>query len=143
MIFTRKGYEMARKIKLLIVEDEALAALLLRTGFQLLGYEVEEPVNTGELAIQKAAETQPDVVLMDIRLIGAMDGIEAAQKINARYGISIVFMTGYSDEETMQRARVVDAPYLIKPQTPAQLHPVIQKVLQKSWKPSPKSRRTL
>ena len=84
----------SRKIKVLIVEDEAILGLLLSRSLGRLGYEVGEPIATGEEALRRTEQEQPDVVLMDIRLAGAMDGIEAAREITARYGTPIIFMNG-------------------------------------------------
>ena len=67
--------------KILIVEDESIVALDLKHRLMELGYVVTAVTNSGEKAIQQAAETRPDLVLMDIRLNGKMDGIEAAEAI--------------------------------------------------------------
>jgi CheY-like chemotaxis protein len=69
-----------------------------------LGYAVVGVVPSGEEAIEKAGELKPDLVLMDIQLIGSLDGIEAARQIRARYGIPIIYLTAYADERTLQRA---------------------------------------
>ena len=90
--------------KIEIVEDEAMTAMLLARNLRLVGYSTCGPVSTGEAAIQLAGEERPDVVLMDIRLAGAMDGIQAAADIKQRWGIPVIFMTGYSDADTMERA---------------------------------------
>lgn len=115
-----------KKIKILLVEDEALTALLLTRNLEMVGYHMCTPVGTGEAAIETAAAEQPDVVLMDIRLGSAMDGIEAAQKITAIRPVPIVFMTGYEDNDTRARANSVSpAGYLVKPITPDDVEPVI------------------
>ena len=81
---------------------------------------------TGEDAVRAAAEERPDLVLMDIRLAGEMDGIEAARQIAAASPAKIAFMTGYSDERIVQRARALNpAAYLVKPVTSEHIHPVI------------------
>jgi len=67
-------------MKLMIVEDEAIAALFLRSTLERLGYAVTSVVDNGEQAVQQAADERPDVVLMDIRLRGSMDGVEAASR---------------------------------------------------------------
>jgi CheY-like chemotaxis protein len=107
---------MKEKISILIVEDEFLAALVLKRNLKLLGYEVCELVATGEEAIESAAKEKPDIILMDIRLAGEMDGLEAAQEIISRYKVPIIFITGYSDEDLMERAKKLNpGAYLIKP----------------------------
>lgn len=117
---------MARKIKILIVEDEALTALLLNRNLQLKGYETCQPAATGETAIHMAGVERPDVVIMDIRLAGEMDGIETAGKIISLYQLPIIFMTGYSDEATINKAAALKpAAYLTKPVTPDHIVPVL------------------
>lgn len=107
---------MKEKIKILIVEDEAIVAMRLRMELNNSGYEVCKPVATGKNAIKSVENEKPDMVLMDIRLAGEMDGIEAAQEILSRYETSIVFMTGYTDEDLMERAKKLKpTAYLIKP----------------------------
>lgn len=114
------------KIKLLIVEDEVMFALMLSKILRRMGYIVFEPATTGEAALIAAQEHQPDVILMDIRLVGDMDGIEAAGKISAKRKIPIIFMTGYSDESIRSRAQAQHpAAYLIKPVTPADIMPIL------------------
>ncbi|RMF03324.1 MAG: response regulator [Chloroflexi bacterium] len=115
-----------KKIKILLVEDEALTALLLTRNLEMIGYHMCAPVGTGEAAVETAAAEQPDVVLMDIRLGSAMDGIEAAKQIKAIRPVPIVFMTGYEDDQTRARADSVGpAAYLVKPVTPDDVEPVI------------------
>lgn len=117
---------MKQKIKILLVEDEALIALLLKRNLELLGWEVGNPVATGETAIQRVKDELPDVVLMDIRLVGKMNGIEAAREIRVFSHIPIIFMTGYSDSELKVQAEALHAAaYLIKPVTPEQIEPVL------------------
>ena len=92
------------KAKILIVEDEAIIAMEIENQLQGLGYEVTSIVDTGEKAIKKAEEDKPDLMLMDIRIKGEMDGIEAAEEIRNRFGIPVVFSTAYLDEERIERA---------------------------------------
>ena len=92
-------------VKLLIVEDQFLIAELLQMNLKLAGYQVCELVGTGEEAIQQAEKERPDFILMDIHLPGKIDGIEAAQEISQRFQIPIIFMTGYSDEKMMAKAK--------------------------------------
>ncbi|MEE8389851.1 MAG: response regulator [Anaerolineae bacterium] len=107
---------MKQKIKILIVEDEALFVIRVEKDLKNLGYQVCKPVATGEAAIKSAAEEQPDIVLMDVRLASKMDGIKAAQEIRARREIPIIFMSGYSDQEVERRARELNpVAYLVKP----------------------------
>ena len=102
--------------KILIVEDEILVALHLRRGLIRSGYGVYEPVASGEKAVEAARALSPDVILMDIRLLGAMDGIEAARQIRSFLAATIIFTTGYQDLDLKERAMALEpAAYLIKP----------------------------
>ena len=94
--------------KILVVEDEGIVAMHLKNRLKSLGYAVSAVVFSGEEAIKKAAETHPDLVLMDIRLKGEMDGIEAAEQIRVRFNIPVVYLTAYTDDETLQRAKVTE-----------------------------------
>jgi light-regulated signal transduction histidine kinase (bacteriophytochrome) len=98
------------------VEDERIVALDLATTLRRLGYSVEGPVDTGERAVEAARRTRPDLVLMDIRLRGEMDGVAAATRIGEETDAPIVFLTAHSDRETLERAKEA-APYsyLVKP----------------------------
>ena len=86
------------KAKVMIVEDEIITAADLRNELQGPGYSICSFANSGEKAIQTAEQEKPDVVLMDIKLKGELNGIEAASEIRSRFGISIIYMTGYSLE---------------------------------------------
>jgi Response regulator receiver domain/Bacterial DNA-binding protein len=72
------------------------------------GYAVPAVVCSGEEAIQKVVEMQPDLVLMDIRLEGSMDGVEAAEKIRSEFNIPVVYLTAYMDDSTVQRAMITE-----------------------------------
>ena len=93
------------KKKILVVEDETIVAHDLRESVKKLGYEVTALVASGEDAIIQAEKDQPDLVLMDVVLNGKVDGVQAAQKINSRLNIPIVFLTAYSDDKTQLRAK--------------------------------------
>ncbi len=104
------------KARILIVEDERLVAEDLQLSLQDMGYIVTSVASSGEMAIKKAEETKPDLVLMDIVLKGKMDGIEAANQIRSRYDIPIVYITAYSDETTLERAKITEPyGYIVKP----------------------------
>ena len=119
-------------VKLLLVEDEFLIAALLRRNLMLVGYDVCELVSTGEEAVERAEQEQPDFILMDVRLGGKMDGIEAAREIHQRFQIPIIFMTGYSDKERVAQAKELNPlAYLVKPVTPDDIKPIIDSALKK------------
>jgi len=104
------------KAKILIVEDEAIIAMEIKSQLQGLGYEVTSIVDTGEKAIKKAEEDKPDLILMDIRIKGEMDGIEAANQINSHSDIPIIFLTAFADEDKIKRAKLaLPFGYLLKP----------------------------
>jgi CheY-like chemotaxis protein len=116
--------------RILIVEDERLIAVDLQRRLTRLGYAVVALAASGAEAVQKALALCPDVVLMDIRLQGDMDGVEAAQQIHASTAIPVVFMTAYVDEDTQQRMRAT-SPWgcLYKPFVPNQVQSVLEHVL--------------
>ncbi|MCL1470540.1 hybrid sensor histidine kinase/response regulator [Argonema antarcticum] len=102
--------------KILIVEDEIIVAEDVAVRLRKLGYIVTDIVTTGEEAIERAEQSQPDLILMDIVLEGDIDGIIAAEEIRNRFNIPIVFLTAYADEKTLQRAKLTDPfAYIIKP----------------------------
>ncbi len=104
------------KAKILIVEDEAIIAMEIENQLQSLGYEVTSIVDTGEKAIEKAEADKPDLILMDIRIKGEMDGIEAAEEVRNKYGIPVIFSTAYLDEERIERAKItMPFGYVLKP----------------------------
>ncbi len=104
------------KARILIVEDEAIIAMEIESQLQSLGYEVTSIVDTGEKVIEKAESDKPDLILMDIRIKGEMDGIEAAEEIRNRFGIPVIFSTAYLDEERIERAKItMPFGYVLKP----------------------------
>jgi CheY-like chemotaxis protein len=116
--------------KILVVEDEFIIAKALQESLTEMGYEVIDPVATGERAVDVATRLKPDVVLMDIQLEGQMDGIQAAQRIQNALGIPVVYLTAHSDPDTLKR--VVHSKsygYLTKPITEDQLKEAIDKAL--------------
>jgi PAS domain S-box-containing protein len=104
------------RAKILIVEDESIVALNIKNRLEKLGYGVVAAISSGEVAIQTAAETGPDLVLMDIKLKGKVDGIEAATTIRNQFQIPVVYLTAYADDETINRAKIAEPyGYILKP----------------------------
>ena len=104
------------KSKILIVEDEAIIAMEIEANLKQLGYDVVAVTDTGEDAIAKVGSCRPDIVLMDIRLKGQLDGIEASFIIKSKYGVPIVFLTAYLDESRLKRAKLaIPFGYILKP----------------------------
>ncbi len=120
------------KHTILVVEDEALIAANLVRTLSSLGYEVLEPVATGEDALLAVKIKKPDLVLMDIQLIGEMNGIETAEKIRAVADIPVVYLTAYADDLRLKQAKLTDPyGYLIKPVHSRELHATIEMALYK------------
>ena len=118
--------------KILIVEDEVIVSMVLEETIVKLGYQVVGTVVNGPDAIEKTGETRPELVLMDIRLDGEMDGIEAAEKITALYNIPVVYLTAHSDEKTLDRAiKTQPYGYLIKPFRERELYTTIEMAINK------------
>jgi CheY-like chemotaxis protein len=117
-------------VRILIAEDERLIAIDLQRRLARLGYSVVALAASGQEAIHDALELRPDLVMMDIRLQGAMDGIEAAQQIQKVVPIPVVFMSAYADAETEHRARAASPwGYLHKPFTTQQIQSTLEYVL--------------
>ncbi len=105
-----------KKAKILIVEDEAIVVEHIEVTLKSFGYEIAGRTNTGEEAIQIAQKNSPDLILMDIRLRGELDGIEAAKQITTLSDIPVVFLTAFADDQLVERARtVLPYGYIVKP----------------------------
>jgi len=115
--------------RILIVEDEAIVAVDIQKTLKALGYDVPAIAFSGEEALKKVEEIQPDLILMDIVLKGEMDGIEAAQKIYDHFGIPSIFMTGYSEEIVEQLNTGKPCLSVIKPVDENELQKTILKAL--------------
>ena len=104
------------KATILIVEDEAIVAADLASKVRQLGYDVAGQTSTGEEAVELARRLRPSLVLMDIRLAGAMDGVAAAEVIHRESHLPVLFLTAHSDAGTVERARQAEAfGYILKP----------------------------
>ncbi len=102
--------------RIVIVEDESIVAEVIKSILKGLGYTVLAIAASGEQAIKEISETHPDLVLMDIVLKGEMDGVEAAEQIRARFNIPVVYLTAYTDEKILQRAKITEPyGYVLKP----------------------------
>jgi CheY-like chemotaxis protein len=112
---------------ILVVEDDIIIGSLITSRLEMLGYSVCGIVSTGEEAIARAADQMPDLVLMDIQLNGEVDGITATRIIHDQHPIPVVYLTSYSDEGTLERAKKTDpAGYIIKPFTDDALRTTIE-----------------
>lgn len=117
-------------LRIMVVEDQAIVAKDIKATLEGLGYEVPAVAHTGEDAVRKAAETVPDLILMDINLRGEMDGIEAVGRIREKADIPVIFLTAYSDQATLDRAKLTSPmAYLIKPFEESELRTAIEVAL--------------
>ncbi|NJC87104.1 MAG: response regulator [Desulfuromonas sp.] len=104
------------KATILIVEDEAIIAADLAGKLGRLGYEISGTTGYGEEAVSQARERRPDLILMDIRLAGAMDGVDAATIIRRELDLPVIFLTAHSDQATLERAKLTGPfGYILKP----------------------------
>jgi len=104
------------KGRILVVEDEGVVALDLQHRLKSLGYDVPVTVPTGEEAVTESKRLKPDLILMDVRLKGAKDGVEAAEEIRGVTDVPVVFLTAYADEQTVARAKNAEPfGYIVKP----------------------------
>src|SRR4051812_29910751 len=102
--------------QILVVEDESIIAKGIQNDLRNMGYAVPAVAASGAEALEKAAETYPDLVLMDIVLKGDMDGIETSRQIRDRFDVPIVYLTAYEDDITLRRAKITEPfGYLLKP----------------------------
>ncbi|MBN1523940.1 MAG: response regulator [Spirochaetales bacterium] len=119
--FSENG--MITPARIFIVEDENIVALDMQKRLEKLGYTVPGIASTGRDAVRRVLELCPDLVLMDIRLAGDMDGIEAAEKILEKLFVPIVYITAYTEEATLRRAKITEPfGYILKPFEERELH---------------------
>lgn len=120
------------KPQILIVEDEIIIAMDIQGNLIKLGYEAPTIVSSGQAAIEKTEKLQPDLILMDIKLNGEMDGIDAAKEIRERFNIPVAFLTAYADEMTLRRAKATDPiGILLKPFREREFRSFIKMALKK------------
>ena len=120
------------KASILIVEDESIIALDIRTNLESKGYQVAGQSDRGEDAIKKAGELHPDLILMDINLKGEIDGIVAATQIRIQYDLPVIFLTAFADQSTLERARQAQPyGYILKPFEERELAIAIEMALYK------------
>lgn len=104
------------EIKVLLVEDEEIVGKFIEKQLSSAGYIVVDLVNSGETAIERVSSLNPDIVLMDIKIMGPIDGIETADIIRKKYQVPVIFLTSLADDESFQRAILAEPfGYLIKP----------------------------
>ena len=117
----------------LIAEDEFAIALSVQTMLRDLGLRTTKPVSRGADAVRLALIVKPDLLLMDVRLLDAIDGVEAARRITAHRAVPVIFLTAYSDPQ--MRARICAIPassLLVKPTIPYRLKAAVEHSLGRS-----------
>src|SRR5438874_1255777 len=120
------------KPRILVVEDESLLAEDIQERLKDLGYEVTAVAHSGEEALTSMAAKQPDLVLMDIRLKGKMDGIDTARIVRERFNLPVVYLTGEADRATLERAKATEPlGYLLKPIEEKRLYSTVEIALYK------------
>lgn len=114
------------KNRVLIAEDNSKTRLFLKNQLELMGYEVICAVSNGQAAVEKVAEMNPNLVIMDVKM-PEMDGIDAAREITSRGPVPIILITGLSSDEMATKAIEAGVfAYLVKPVTKKQLEPAIK-----------------
>jgi CheY-like chemotaxis protein len=115
---------------ILVVEDESFVALYTKKCLEKLGFAVSAIATSGEEALRRAREKKPDLVLMDIYLEGEIDGATAAREIHFELDVPVVYLTGYTDEQTLSRAKAAEPfGYIVKPYEPRELQTTIETAL--------------
>ncbi|NWJ48382.1 MAG: PAS domain S-box protein [Chloroflexi bacterium] len=121
------------KAQILVVEDEEIVAASIKRTLMALDYSVLAMVSSGEEAVKSVTKNRPDLVLMDIILKGKMDGVETASQIHAIYDIPVIYLTAYSDDATLERAKItLPYAYILKPFDDRELKVAIELALHKS-----------
>lgn len=117
---------------IMVVEDERVVASDLEETLVRLGYDIVASIGSGEECLRLALTRQPDLVLMDIRIKGELDGVETAARLKAELDVPVIYLTAYADDETLARARETDAHgYLLKPFRASELKSAIEIALYK------------
>lgn len=128
---------------ILIVEDEEMIAESIKSRLEMLGYQVPEMLSSGEKVIESVRASQPDLVLMDIRLRGRMDGIAVAKELRNHYDFPIIYLTAYCDDDTLERAKATEPEgFIVKPFSYADLRASIEIALYKHKLKNEKKVRT-
>lgn len=118
--------------RILIVEDERIVAFNLQQRLLHMGYDVPAVAASGTESLSLFDEVRPDLVLMDIHIEGAMDGIEVASELRKHHTVPVIYLTAYSEDATLERARKTRPyGYLIKPFSERELHATIQMALER------------
>jgi len=120
---------MNKKANIMIVEDDAVIAISTRMVLEELGYDVSSMYASGEEAIERIEEEKPDVVLMDMKLLGKMDGIETAAHVTSNFHVPVILLTAYSDNGTLSQVKDMGIQYLRKPASSDEFRSAIEQAL--------------
>ena len=120
--------------KILVVEDEAIIAMDIQSILRKIGFSDSEVVFSGEESIQRVASRKPHLVLMDIKLKGNIDGIQAAKQIFYEHNVPVVYITAFGDEKTLKRANgTARFGFITKPFEEGELQSTIKNALHKAY----------
>ncbi len=121
------------KKRVILIEDDSTTAFAIRKMLENLGYAVIEIFTSAEDALDRIPSLSPDIIIMDITLKGAMNGIEAAEIINKNHGTPIIYLTGNTNYDTIHKARETTKSYgyLLKPVRGMDLHWTINTALKR------------
>lgn len=104
------------KEKILLVEDDKMLSTIFSMFVKELGYEMLSTVNSGSLALKKCRGQKPDLIVMDIHIQGAIDGIETARRVLSEFELPVLFLSSDTDEETLSKAQRVESfGFIVKP----------------------------
>ena len=105
-----------QKKKILVVEDDTDIIRSIKEGLEFHGYEMIGSAVSGEQALSMLEKKNPDLILMDVQLMGDMDGVETAEQINSKFKIPVVYLTGFTEDKILDRAKLTDPyGYIVKP----------------------------
>jgi two-component system cell cycle sensor histidine kinase/response regulator CckA len=130
------------KASIMVVEDEGIVGMQIKQSLEARGYEVPVVATSGEEALRWVTKSEPDLIVLDIRLSGELSGIEVARRIRASLPIPVIYLTAHSDGETLREARETEpCGYLVKPFDDRALDAAIQICLYKSERSREKRER--
>ena len=94
--------------RILVVEDEGIVATDIEKCLEDAGFEVTAIAASADDAMREASRVRPDLVLMDVRIQGPLDGIEAGRQLHQRFGLPIIYLTAHGDRDTIERAKTTE-----------------------------------
>jgi CheY-like chemotaxis protein len=122
------------EFRILVVEDEAIIAMDIQSILRKIGFSDSEVVFSGEESVQRVASRKPHLVLMDIKLKGNIDGIQAAKQIFYEHNVPVVYITAFGDEKTLKRANgTARFGFITKPFEEGELQSTIKNALHKAY----------